>query len=187
MAHHVGTLRTTCSGARVVCAALCHLLHLHPAGMSSQVQTLLTKRKRTSRQRIPFSIPLDNSVVHTDWSRILSSLCDAHEQKKARRKAKAEAALLPPDVEVAAEELGPELVGAQSKRNPLQLRRVCTAIRFSGASGETLGKLDLLTRRVRAFLTSSTQSEIARWWQKLHRSLPESVFFLLYTTLRAVS
>jgi hypothetical protein len=159
--------------------------------MSSHVQALLTKRKRTSRQRIPFSIPLDHALARIDWSRILSSLQDTNEQKSSRRKVKAEAGAapteLPPDVAVAAEELGADLVGQPASRNPLQLRRICTAIKFRDASGEALGKLDFLTRQVRAFLTSSSQSEIARWWKRLHGLLPEPIFFLLYTTLRAVA
>lgn len=150
--------------------------------MSKEVQ----RRTRATKHVAPLSIPLDTTITSINWGKILQSLRIADKLK--RRKAKVvyvvpegQAAPIVPIVPD-----GHIDIGAPVTRNAVQLRRVLTNVRFSGLTGPIQGRIDHLIRAFRRFLTDATNIQITRWWKKLHRLLPEPIFFILYSVLKAV-
>lgn len=146
----------------------------------------IQRRTRATKHVPPLSIPLDTTITAIDWNGLLRSL-------KLKHEAKQRTSLVPPILpqgaatpieSVVAE--GDVSIGAPVTRNAVQLRRVLTNIRFSGVTGPIQGRIDHLIRAVRRFLIDATNIQITRWWKQLHRQLPEPIFFIIYSVLKAV-
>ena len=127
-------------------------------------------RKRSTNQRIPFSIPLDDFPLNLDWLAVLAAL--RHKKKKRAK----------PDTLAVAIEPLPGTAGA---RDTIQLRRVVASIRLSGISGPAQKRLYQGTNQLRTFFNTAKEKDLAKWWKSLHTSLPRPLFFFLYSTLRA--
>lgn len=146
----------------------------------------IQRRARATKHVAPLSIPLDTTITAINWCGLLRALKLKHTAKQSK-------SLVPPILpkgdstpieSVVAE--GDVVIGAPKTRNAVQLRRVLTNIRFSGVTGPIQGRISHLIRAVRRFLVEATNIQITRWWKQLHRQLPEPIFFILYTVLKAV-
>lgn len=165
---------------------LCFLLLTYTVSyyhhLSSAMGKEIHRRVRSSRHVSPASIPLDRTTLSVNWSSVLSSLRRAHRTKlrgsNSRRIVPSDAPVVP-DVPSAD-------TGTPGNRTPLQLRRLLANVRFTGINGKIQGRIDHLIRAVRKFLNQATESDIANWWKRLHRTLPEPIFFVVYTSLKAV-
>lgn len=165
--------------------------------MNDNVHVLLNKRKRTSKQRIPYAIPVDYTLVNINWSGILRDLRHSHDrhQQLLHIPRVLEGGIASIDVIDQSPATYTELTSIQPKfiatqrelANPIRLRRVLTCVKFTGLTDRIQGQLNLNIRRVRQFLTRASNQAISRWWQKLYRMLPEPYFFLLYTTFKALT
>lgn len=144
--------------------------------MDPVIVDLFAKRKRAPKKRIPYVIPLDRSPLEFDWASLLRK--SRTRQEKQRRRRVSVKPIVPSN---------PSVIGTSGTRTTPQLRSLLAGVRLAGVSKELNGKLDRLTGKHRLFLHSAhTPLEIARWWHNLYCELPEPVFFILYTILRAV-
>lgn len=142
----------------------------------------IQRRVRTTKQASPLSIPLDQTTLLVDWSRILSSLRRAHRAKLTKTKKKQ---LVPVDAPVVVAVPVTD-TGKPGARSPLQLRRLLANVKFSGITDHTQSRIDTLIRTFRSFLVDASDTEITSWWKRLHTLLPEPIFFVLYASLKAV-
>lgn len=141
---------------------------------------IFTKRKQTSRKRVPFSIPLDHSLLAINWPALLRAQRAKHLRKLQRKR-------LRPVVRgghIAAQSVDAGLPG---KREQVHLRRLLGSARLTGASTKARSRLDRISRQTRTFLVNATDRDLAVWWRRLYTRLPEPIFLLVYATLQAVA
>lgn len=146
----------------------------------------IQRRARATKHVAPLSIPLDTTITAINWSKILHSLRVAHrvKQRKTPTPPILPEGVTTPILPVVAD--GDIAIGSPITRNAVQLRRVLANVRFSGLTGPIQGRIDHLIRAVRRFLIEATNIQITRWWKQLHRQLPEPIFFIVYSVLKAV-
>jgi hypothetical protein len=148
--------------------------------MDPLIAGLFTKRKRAPKRRIPFSIPLDHALLNLNWGTILRDL-----RKSSQRKSRPKAKYVKPRCIVRPSTAA--LPGQPGKRTPPQLRTIVSGARLTGVSKRCQWHLDRLTQKQRQFLNNvNSPADVAAWWHRLYRILPEPIFFVVYTTLRAV-
>lgn len=140
------------------------------------------RRVRATRHVAPLSVPLDRTTLSVDWRRVLLSLRRAHQVKLTKAK---KVTLVPVEASIV-QQVASVDTGEPGKRSPVQLRRLLHNIKFTGVTGRVQGRIDHLVRAFRAFLINASNIEITRWWKRIHRLLPEPIFFVVYATLKAV-
>lgn len=142
------------------------------------MSTDAVKKQRTTKHRAHHSIQLNRSIIRIKWDKVLEAYSKKH------RVSNPVPAIVDTTVAIVVDQ--PDSVtGTPSNRTPVQLRRLLSNIRFDGITGPIQGRIDHTIRAYRQFLTNATNQEIAGWWRRLHRQLPEPCFFLVYAALKA--